>query len=151
MGVMLYIALERPVAGLDPNAADRTVLAQLIGEHAALDDVCRTLGVASLSGFQSYDPAGLSEFIDDPAELAVAMATAKPIEWFDPAAALPAVRALPGHYAVERVINDRGRRRGGAWEPVDVTDRLLAELRDVDSVLSRAVAGGVRFRFHLGF
>jgi hypothetical protein len=151
MGVTLYISLDRAVPGLEPNGADGTVLAQLIGEPAGMDAACRHLGVPSLTGFQSYDPAGLSEFIDDPAELAAAMATAKPIEWFDATAALPAVRMLPSYYAVERVVNDRGRRRGGVWEPVDVTDRALAELKDVESVLSRAAAHGVRFRFHLGF
>lgn len=145
MGTTLYISLDRPVEGLEPNACDRVFLAEIVGEVDGLATLSRTLGVRSLADFQSYaaeDMAGLS---DEP------LPEGPPVEWFDPAAALPAVRALAEHYRAARFVRERGRRLQGKSEPVDRTDDLLDELRDCEAVLAAAGAAGARFRFHIGF
>lgn len=150
MSTALFISLDRTVPGFDPNARGRVFLSWLVGDHESMGALCRRLGVPSLSSFQSYDPKGLAQFIDDPAKLAAAMAKARPVEWFDPAAALPAVRAVREHYGVARFVRPRGRRVGGKWQDVDRTDDLLAELDDTAAVLLTAAEHGVRFRFHIG-
>jgi hypothetical protein len=95
----------------------------------------------------------LADFIDDPKELAEAIAKAAPIQWFNPADAIPTLIALQTHYQTARYIQQRGRKPAGKreWEPVDRTDDLLAEIKDLETVLLRAVDAGAKFRIYVGF
>jgi hypothetical protein len=79
-----------------------------------------------------------------------AIAKAAPIQWFDPADALPTIRALHAHYAEARFIKPKGRKPAGQreWEPIDVTERLLAELKDLEVILTRAMESGDKFRIY---
>jgi hypothetical protein len=152
MGNTLYCATDTKIDGLQLNN-DRVFLAGLVGEHHAMAALCQSLGVPSLSGFQSYDPQMLADFIDDPKELAEAIAKAAPIQWFNPADAIPTLIALQTHYQTARYIQQRGRKPAGKreWEPVDRTDDLLAEIKDLETVLLRAVDAGAKFRIYVGF
>jgi hypothetical protein len=145
MGTTLYISLDRPVQGLEPNACDRVFLADVVGDVDGLETLSRRLGVPSLANFQSYAAEDMAGLTDGP------LPEGPPVEWFDPAVALPALSALAEHYRVARYVRERGRRVQGKWEPVDRTDDLLDELRDCEAVLAGAAAAGARFRFHIGF
>jgi hypothetical protein len=145
MGTTLYISFDRPVDGLEPNACDRVFLAKIVGDPDGLETLSRTLGVPSLADFQSYAAEDMAGLTDEP------LGEVPPVEWFDPAAALPALPALAEHYRVNRFVQERGRRVQGKWESVDRTDDLVAELRDCEAMLAGAAAAGVRFRFHIGF
>jgi hypothetical protein len=128
MGTTLYIATNQPL-DIEMNN-ERRILASLVGDHESMNALCAKLKVPSLSGFQSYDSQGLAGFIDDPDELKKAIANAAPIQWLNPADALRTLTALRRHYAEARLINPRGRKPAGQreWEPIDVTQRLLAEV-----------------------
>ncbi len=149
MGNTLYIATSQPL-DVEMNN-ERRILARLVGDHRPMEALCAKLRVPSLTGFQSYDPQGLAEFIDDPDELKQAIAKAAPIQWFEPADALPTIRALQTHYAEARVIIPKGRKPAGqrAWQPADVTERLLAELKDLEGILAQALKAGAKFRIYL--
>jgi hypothetical protein len=146
MGTTLYISLDPPVPGCDPNAADKVFLADLVGDQKTMGLLSKQLGVRSLADFQSYAPENLGDIIGE-AELA----KLPPAKWFDPAEALPAVLALQSHYAGARFVRPGGRRVGGKSQDVDRTDELLDELQHTESVLQAAADAGARFRFHVGF
>jgi hypothetical protein len=152
MSTTLYIALDRRIDGVQLNN-DRVFLAKLVGDPASMGALCGKLGVASLCDFSSYDPQLLAEFIDDPREREPAIAKAQPIEWFNPSEALPVVKALQVHFEQTRFVQERGRKPAGKreWEPVDRTNDLMRELRDLEEALSHAENAGAKFRLYTGF
>ena len=149
MGMTLYTALQPKVAGLQINN-DRVFLADLVGEAKGMESLCKELGVRSLSDFQSYDPQMLAEYIDDPQAKKEFIEKSPPIEWFNPADALPTLLALHAHYSKARFVQERGRGRkvGGKWqwEPLDRTDDLC----DLETVLVEAQSNGSKFRIFIG-
>jgi hypothetical protein len=154
MGATLYVALDRNIDNIEINN-DRVFLANLVGDRKAMDALCSKLGVSSLSDFQSYDPQMVAQFLHDPEAIKAAVAKSPPIQWFNPTDALPTVRALQAHYAQIRFVQERGRRRKVAgkveWEPLDRTEDLLRELRDLEAILSHATISGGKFRIFMGF
>jgi hypothetical protein len=96
MGTTLYLATDTKINGLELNN-DRVFLAKIVGDHEAMQELCKNLKVPSLGSFLSHDPRGLAAFIEDPEELKRAIAGAAPIQWFDPADALPTIRSLKAH------------------------------------------------------
>ena len=140
MSTTLYIALDRDIPGLQTDN-DRVFLAEILGKDESA--VARAAHVRPLADFQSYSRDELASIMDDPPKT--------PVKWFEPADALPAVRALLSHYGPARFMVERARFVGGKWESADRTDDLLAELRDCENVLSAAAQSGAKFRFHVGF
>jgi hypothetical protein len=152
MGITLYIALDVVVDGIQIDR-DRVYLAKLVGDAPTMGELCGTLGVKSLSEFQSYDPELLVEFIDDPGDLEAAIANAAPVRWFDPAEALLVVKALQLHFEEARLgLKHRGqpadRRR---LEPFENLDELILDLQDLYQVLAIAENAGAKFRLYLSF
>lgn len=153
MSTTLYVALEPKVAGVEINN-DRVLLAAAIVDDHSIGALCSKLGVRSLGEFLSYDPkVALAGMIDDPDELASAIANARPLEWFDPTDGLKAVRALRTHYASAPFVVRQARKSAGerVTEKVDLTALLLLELEDLESVLTVALDARARFRFFIGF
>jgi hypothetical protein len=141
MSTTLYIALDRKVPGLNPNEADRVLLAKLACDEKRPASIAKKLKVRSLSEFLSYDPQMLKGYIDDPAELKAAIAGAKPMEWFDPSEGLRSVRAFAEHFEARPSDLPASVR--------DNADELLEELKEVEGVLERAGAKGVKFRWYV--
>lgn len=134
MGVALFIAPERDVAGLD-TFVDGKALA-----HARdLDGLARAAGVRPLMEFFSQSPDDLLSFLGeegDDGELHLPEGfTAPPEEWFDAAAGLESVRGLLGHLAAHP-------------EGVRSLDRVIEDLRQFEEVLAALAREGVRW--HLG-
>jgi len=154
MGTTLYIALDQESVAIELNN-DRVFLADLVSDHEAMAKLCHTLGVRSLSEFQSYDPELIGSFVEDKEARKLAIAKARPIEWFNPSDALSTIPALISHYETNRFIQERGQGRkvGGKieWQPLDRTADLIRELKDLEDVLSYAADHGVRFRLYIGF
>lgn len=149
MGTTLYMAVDGDMGDVEINN-DRVFLCHLVADHRAMTELAKKLGTVPLSKFTSYAPEDFGEYIDDPTERAEVVAKAPPTEWFDPSLAIPAVRALEGHFATARFIRERGNRQDGKLHAVDRTDDLLNELKDLEMVLSRAAEVGARFRFFVG-
>jgi len=145
MSQTLYVSLDRELNGVEINH-DRVFLARLVGDLETLAATASKLGTASLSTFQSYSAEDMADLVHDPGELNI-----EPVKWFEPKDALPAVKALQQHYANNRFVIERGRKQHGSWEPVDRTDDLLRELRDLECVLVEAEKAGAKFRLHIGF
>jgi hypothetical protein len=152
MRTTLYVALDRKIGGFQINN-DRVLLAKLVGDTASITALCNAVGVTSLCDFQSYDPQLLAEFVDEPEVLEVAIAKAKPIQWFEPSEALPVVEALENHFRHAPFIQERGlyMTRTKEWEPVDRKEDLGRELQDLKEVLSHAEKAGAKFRLYIGF
>jgi hypothetical protein len=138
----LYISLEKKVRGLNPNDTDRVLLADVVADYEVLEPIARKLRVRSLSEFQSYDPHDAAEFIDDPEELKKVIASAPPLEWFDPTDGIKAIRAFREYFGTNsKKIPGRARKNPEA---------LFLELEEVESVLEQAQKNRVRFRLHIG-
>jgi hypothetical protein len=109
------------------------------GDHAALgaggerlDKVATARGLATLSQFVSIDPGEAAELTGlDPDELGL-----PPVEWFDPAAGLAAVRALAGLLRAEPKVVPKGA-------------AVLADLEAVEQELAAAQQRKARFHFCL--
>jgi hypothetical protein len=149
MGTTLYLATDPPLKGVELNH-DRVFLADLVGEQRLLDELSAKHGVRSLAEFQSYDASMFADFVGE--EKTKTWAKESPVEWFDPADALPTLRVLRDHYRTARFIQERGRKPAGksTWEPVDRTDDLLSEIDDLESVLTKTAEAGARFRIYIG-
>jgi hypothetical protein len=142
MSTTLYIALDPKVRGLNPNDADRVLLAQLACDEKRPTSIAKKLKVRPLGEFMSYDPQFMKGYFDDPAEFKAAMASARPVEWFDPSDALKTVRALAAHF--EARPSDL---------PASVrehSDEVLEELKEVEGVLEKAAKKGAKFRWYVG-
>src|SRR2546423_8327536 len=144
MSRTLYISLNREIRGIELDK-DRIFLAKLVAGHEQMAALAAQLGILSLSDFQSYSPDDLSDLADNSKQLPPESA-----QWFDPADALPAVRALQTHYVQVRFIPE-SRMRNSRRPPLDRTDDLLSELRDLEDILFGAVKAGAKFRLHIGF
>lgn len=97
-----------------------------------LDKVAADRGLATLNQFVSIDPEEAAELSGmDPDELGL-----PPLEWFDPAAGLAAVRALAALLRTEPKV-------------VPGAAALRAELETVERELTAAQQRNARFRFCL--
>ena len=133
MSVTLYIALERPIHGLDPNQADRVRLNELQNELAYL---AQSLDVKPLTAFCSYDRDTVAQYLSED-ELET-LADSEP-QWFDAGEALRTIDAL--QTAIRRRV-------GGLL--LD-GDRVLVELQDCSRVLRIVEQYQTRFRFYMDF
>jgi hypothetical protein len=134
MGVGWYVALERDVAGI-AGALPHNGKALLFAQHH-LEEMARTLELPPLKDFFSSDPTAVAAYLRgqgveaDEEELA-------PEEWFDPADALPTVRALLG------CLHDPPAGLGQV-------EKVRADLQAMANVLAVAAEHGVRFHIATG-
>ena len=91
MGSGWYVALEREVIGVG-GVLPHNGKALLFAQHH-LEEIARELDLPPLKAFFSSDPAALADYLRDQGIAADADEMAAE-EWFDPADALPTVRAL---------------------------------------------------------
>jgi hypothetical protein len=129
VGISFNVAFNRPVPPYDKLGGDHMALGAAVDR---LDKVASSRRLATLGQFVSIDPEEAAELTGlDPDELGL-----PPLEWFDPAAGLAAVRALAG------LLRD---------DPKAVRDgaALLADLEEVERELAAAQRRRARFHFCL--
>jgi hypothetical protein len=101
----------------------------------ALDQVADTLGVARISEFFDWTDFDANMSADEPLEDYEYVAAAR---WFDPAEALPALKALLSHLQANPSAAE-----SPDWD--DLYRPVLAELEDVVLKVRRAADEGTRF------
>ena|SRR5438876_2383508 len=134
MGSGWYVALEREVVGVG-GVLPHTGKALLFAQHH-LEEIARELDLPPLKAFFSSDPIALTAYLREqgieanPEELSAE-------EWFDPADALPTVRAL-----LERLHEP----------PVGLgqVEKVRADLTAMAEILAVAAERGVRFHIATG-
>ena len=134
MGAGWYVALERGITGVSGTLPHHGK-ALLFAQHH-LEAITRELELPALKEFFSSDPAAVAAYLHeqgiepDPEGLAAE-------EWFDPADALPTVRAL-----LDRLHDP----------PVGLgqVERVRADLTALAGVLAAAAEHGVRFHIATG-
>lgn len=144
MGNTIWVDVEGRAAEDYPG--DSSIMLRLERE---LKRLSKTLRVAPLDEF--YDWSAMAGVFDDladdgPDEPAGGVETAdapSPGTWFDPAAALPAVRALHDHLAAHPAALGFKPKPSTAHWPA----RLMEELAECQAKLADAAARGRRFRF----
>ena len=135
MGLNLYVALDPPVPGLNPNANDRTVLAK---SSKAIDTLARSIGIAPLSAFYSYGLETLADIADDET-IEQMRASGHVPTWYIPQAGLDTVRALRDRLHDPAV--------GSAFDVA----QAVRELEDLERILMEADKNGVKFRLFTAF
>ena len=129
MGISFNVAFNKKVPPHDKLGGDHMALGAG-GER--LDKVATARGLATLNQFISIDPEEAAELSGmDPDELGL-----PPLEWFDPAAGLAAVRALAALLRAEPKVVPKGA-------------ALLADLAAVEQELTAAQQRKARFHFWL--
>jgi hypothetical protein len=134
MGAGWYVALEREVVGVG-GVLPHHGKALLFAQHH-LEEIARELDVPPLKAFFSSDPTAVAAYLHeqgieaDPEGLAAE-------EWYDPADALPTVRALS-----ER-LHDPPTGLGQV-------EKVRADLAALANVLAAAAEHGVRFHIATG-
>jgi hypothetical protein len=129
VGVSFNVAFNKKVPPYDKLGGDHMALGEG-GER--LDKVAAARGLATLNQFVSIDPEEAAELSGlDPEELGL-----PPLEWFDPAAGLAAVRGLAALIRAEPKVVPKGA-------------ALLADLEAVEQELAAAQQRKARFRFCL--
>ena len=130
MGISLSVAFKKMLPGAGTLGSDHVDLGDNIHR---VDGVLKRAKLTELQSFLSADPAEMAELLgldeDDP--------SLPPVQWFDPADGLAAVRAAIGH--LEANANALHGKRDG----------VLEELRDVEHELTLAEAKRVPFHFCL--
>lgn len=127
MGAALYIALEREIPGFDPFINGKA-LSQVSDQLAV---IATSVGVRPLMEFFSADPDMLAEFLDEGAE-------APQQTWFPASDGLGTVRALRAHL----VANPSA---------LPKSERILADLADMERVLTTASGHGVAWCLQVDF
>jgi hypothetical protein len=134
MGAGWYVALEREVAGVGGELPHHGK-ALLFAQHH-LEEIARELDLPPLKAFFSSDPTAVAAYLHeqgieaDPEGLAAE-------EWYDPADALPTVRAL------EERLHD---------PPVGMgqVEKVRADLAALAVILASAAELGVSFHIATG-
>ena len=134
MGKGWFVALERPVAGVE-GALPHHGKALLFAQHH-LEELARELGLPPLKAFFSSDPAALSAYLLEQGIAAAADEFAAE-EWYNPADALPTVRQL-----LDRLHDP----------PVGLgqVEKVRADLAAMANILAAAAEHGVRFHIATG-
>ena len=140
MGSAFYVELEKEIEGLDP-AIDGKMLARAEGHLSAMAE---DLEVEPPIKFVVIPAERLEEFLLE-IELEELIEDAAKVEevWFDAAPGLASLKALAS--ALEAEPEDFG-----AFSGLDA-GAVLAELREVEAILERAAAEGVRWRFGVDY
>lgn len=140
MGSAIYLVLERELEGVDTMMNGKPLCHEI--DH--ITALCRKLKVKDLWEFFSANPDEMADFFEAEAESwenneePPSADQLGPEEWFSPADGLVTVRAL-----IE-LIN---REKQGLKEP----DGVLADLRDMERILSAAKAHGVGWHLEVDF
>jgi hypothetical protein len=134
MGAGWYVALEREVPGVG-GVLPHKGKALLFAQHH-LEEITRRLGLTPLKAFFSSDPSAVAAYLQDQGIVADADELDAE-EWYDPADALPTVRAL-----LEAIADP----------PVGLgqVERVRADLSAMEAVLTTAAASAVRFHIATG-
>jgi hypothetical protein len=119
MSVAYFIVPEREIDGFD-HFVNGKALAQ--ANEKTLEQLCKQLGVMSLTDFLSQDSDEIAAFLEDegldtPEELPTE-------QWFEPREGLRTVRALLQHLAVEP-------------KAIKNAKAIVEDLREYEAVLSR--------------
>lgn len=128
MGLGWHVALQTPIAGVDPAGVDGKAL---IFRQRDLDELARQLGIEPLTDFVSANPQALARYLAqqglDPANYPLADE-----EWFAAAAGLTTVRGLVAHLQAR---------------PDAVLDsfRIIRDLQAIERILKAADTAGVLF------
>ena len=127
MGAALYIALERQIPGFDPFLNGKA-LSQASDE---LDAIATSLGVRPLMEFFSADPDMAAEFLDDGTE-------APPQTWFPASDGLATICAIHAHLTANPSTMPK-------------SDKVLADLSDMERILTTASEHGVGWSLQVDF
>jgi hypothetical protein len=128
MGLGWHVALQSPIAGVNPADVDGKAL---IHRQRDLDELARRLGVEPLSHFVSANPEALGRYLEqqglDPANHPLAEE-----EWFAAADGLSTVRGLLAHLRAQ---------------PDAVLDslRIIRDLQAIERILKAAAAAQIAF------
>ena len=134
MGVGIAVALDREIEGVIPENFEGYALNQARWE---LSEVAEEAGLRPLDEFVSLS-AEESEILADDLNFDADVDASTPAGWFDSANGLHLVRIL----------------RGAVAEDPDAfpgEERLLAELTELEALLSAAISAGARFRLSVAY
>lgn len=134
MGVGIAIALDRRVEGVTPEDFEGRALNQARWE---LSEAAEEAGLRPLDEFVSMSPEE-SEILASDLNFDSDVDAVTPAGWFDSGTGLRLVQALLG-----TVTDDP--------EAFPAEDRLVAELSELETVLSAAVRAGARFRLSVAY
>ena len=128
----LYIVPEREIDGFD-HYGPGICLGH--SNQEALNNLCRTLGVAPLSSYFSQDTAALSGHLRYEG---YAQPNLPALSWFNAATGLKTVRALAEHLEANPGT-------------MDEQEEAIRELREYEFVLARFEKEGIRWYMSVGF
>jgi hypothetical protein len=126
MGAAIYVSLEKAIDGFDPGSIDGKALSKAID---TLNAICKSEKLVPLMEFVSMSNEDVGDLVDDDVVLAQ--------KWYDSAEGLKTVRGLL------QQITDKPLDKGN--------DAVIADLRQMESVLQAAQSKGVRFCFKIDF
>ena len=134
MGVGIAVAFDREITGLVPEAFEGYALNQARWE---LSEAAEAAGLRPLDEFVSLS-AEESEILADDLNFDTDVDAVTPAGWFDSGSGLQLVQTLRG-----AVIEDPG--------AFPAEDRLLAELGELEALLTAAVSAQARFRLSVAY
>ncbi len=134
MGIGISVVLDREVDGADPSNFEGRALHQARWE---LSEAAEEAGLQPLDEFVSLSPEE-SEILASDLNFDSEVDAASPAGWFDSGTGLELVRTLLGRVSSEP-------------DAFPSAEQLLAELRELSSLLAAAALADVRFRLSVAY
>jgi hypothetical protein len=138
----LLVRLAKKSSQLSEDGGDESMFEHkaAAGALQALDRIAQELGVAKLSQFISEDPDNVYDLVDDEDEAASVLSKLAPVQWAEPAEALPTIEKL-----IIQLIS--------AGDAPGVTNpaQVVADLRDLETILNYCTTRKAKFRFYHEF
>jgi hypothetical protein len=139
---MLFVRLARKSEPLEDDGGDEMLI-----EHKAVAGSLKTLDrlagegkLPPLSQFISEDPENLYDSVDDEDEVEELLAKLPPVQWFEPSAALPTIKALLAGLAKKDEVPG-----------IKNVAKTTKELRDFETILNYSTSKRAQFRFYREF
>lgn len=138
----LLIRLAKKTSQLSEDGGDESMFEHkaVAGALHELDRIAREMGVVKLSQFISEDRDNVCDLIDDVDEAASVMSKLAPVRWSEPVEAMPTITKLIDHLA-------KGSEVPGIKDP----EKVVADLRDFETILNYCTAKKAKFRFYQEF